>query len=271
MATSVNTLVLIKGGGDVGSAVAHLLYRSGYLPVIVEGPHPATVRRRMSYAQAVFDGEAELEGIRGERVDSINTLQALLPWGKVIPVFVGSASVVLEALQPEVVVDARMRKRERAEPQLEEAPLVIGLGPGFRAQEVVHVVIETNRGPHLGRVITEGEAESYTGEPVAIEGYKRERYIYAPCDGVFKTKLDMGTFVQAGEVVGRIGERKLRVEVSGIIRGITRSGVRIKMGTKVVDVDPRGKEELIAGIGERSRRIAEGVLEAIHRWEDNKS
>jgi xanthine dehydrogenase accessory factor len=133
------------------------------------------------------------------------------------------------------------------------------------------VVIETNRGPHLGRVITEGEAESYTGEPVAIEGYKRERYIYAPCDGVFKTKLDMGTFVQAGEVVGRIGERKLRVEVSGIIRGITRSGVRIKMGTKVVDVDPRGKEELIAGIGERSRRIAEGVLEAIHRWEDNKS
>lgn len=267
MANAVNTLVLIKGGSEIGSAVAHLLHRSGYLPVIVEGPHPVTVRRRMSYSQAVFDGEAELEGIRGERVDSIDTLRALLRWGRIIPIFVGSADMVLEALQPEVVVDARMRKKERAESQIGEAPLVIGLGPGFCAQETVHMVIETNRGPNLGCVITEGEAESYTGEPVAIEGYKRERYIYAPCNGVFKTQLDVGMFVQAGGVVGRIGRRELRAEVSGIVRGITKSGVPVKMGTKVVDVDPRGKEELIAGIAERPRRIAEGVLEAIQRWE----
>jgi xanthine dehydrogenase accessory factor len=266
MANAVNTLVLIKGGGDIGSAVAHLLHRSGYLPVIVEGPHPATVRRRMSYVQAVFDGEAELEGIRGERVDSVNTLRALLQWGKIIPVFVGSTEVVQETLQPEVVIDARMRKKERAESQKDEAPLVIGLGPGFHAQETVHVVIETNRGPNLGRVITKGEAESYTGKPVAIEGYKRARYIYAPCDGMFETQLDVGMFIQAGEVVGRVGEWDLRVEVSGIIRGITKIGVPVKMGTKVVDVDPRGKEELITGIGERPRRIAEGVLEALQQW-----
>jgi xanthine dehydrogenase accessory factor len=267
---AVNTLVLIKGGGDIGSAVAHLLHRLGYPLVIVEDPYPATVRRRMSYAQAVFDGEAELEGIRGERVDSINTLRALLQWGKIIPVFVGSTDVVLEALQPKVVVDARMRKKERAESQLSEAPLVIGLGPGFRAQEVVHVVIETNRGPNLGRVITEGEAESYTGEPIAIEGYKRERYIYAPCNGVFVTQLDVGMFVQVGEVVGRIGEHELRAEMSGLVRGITKSGVPVKTGTKVVDLDPRGKEELIAGIAERPRRIAEGVREAIQKWEKNQ-
>jgi xanthine dehydrogenase accessory factor len=266
-----SALVLVKGGGDIGSAVAHLLHRSGYLPVIVESPHPTTVRRRMSYAQAVFDGEAELEGIRGERVDSVHTLRALLQWGKVIPVFVGSASVVLETLRPDIVVDARMRKKERAESQTHEAPLVIGLGPGFRAQETVHVVIETNRGPNLGRVITQGEAESYTGEPVAIEGYKRERYLYAPGGGVFETPLDVGMFVQAGQVVGRIGGSELHAEVSGIIRGITKSGVPVKRGTKVVDIDPRGQEELIAGIAERPRRIAEGVLKAIHRWEQDKN
>src|SRR5262245_20498478 len=171
-------IVVIKGGGDVGSAVAHLLYRHGYLPVIVESPTPTTTRRHMAFASAVFDGEAELEGVRAERVDSREALKALLRWGKVVPVFAGPIESVLTALTPSVVVDARMRKREIAECQIDQAPFVIGLGPGFRAGETVHVVIETNRGPNLGRVIAQGSAEPYTGEPISIAGYKRERYSY---------------------------------------------------------------------------------------------
>ena len=54
---------MIKGGGDVGSAVAHLLFTNGYQPVIVESPNPATTRRNMSFATAVFEGTIELEGV----------------------------------------------------------------------------------------------------------------------------------------------------------------------------------------------------------------
>jgi xanthine dehydrogenase accessory factor len=259
-------IVVIKGGGDVGSAVAHLLFRNGYLPVIVESSTPSTTRRRMAFATAVFEGEAELEGVRAERVDSPESLKALLRWGKVVPVFVGPAETVLAALTPGVVVDARMRKREIPESQIDQAPLVIGLGPGFRTGETVHVVIETNRGPYLGRVLTEGSAEPYTGEPISIAGYKRERYSYAPVSGTFHTALDVGRWVQAGDILGRVGNHELRAQVSGVIRGITRDGIGVFQGTKVAEVDPRGQEELIAGIAERPRKIAQGVLGAIRRF-----
>jgi xanthine dehydrogenase accessory factor len=256
-------IVLIKGGGDVGSAVAHLLFRNSYLPVIVESSTPSTTRRRMAFATAVFEGEAELEGVRAERVDSIESLKVLLLWRKVIPVFIGTVETALVALTPGIVVDARMRKRETPEQQINEAPLVIGLGPGFRAGETVHVVIETNRGPHLGRVLTEGSADSYTGEPISIEGYKRERYSYASTSGTFHTTRDVGMSVQAGDVLGRIGTHELHAQVSGIIRGLTRDGIGVIQGTKVAEIDPRGQEELISGIAERPRKIAEGVLAAI--------
>jgi xanthine dehydrogenase accessory factor len=259
-------IVVIKSGGDVGSAVAHLLYRNGYLPVIVESPTPSTTRRRMALATAVFDGEAELEGVRAERVDSPASLKVLLRWGKVVPVFVGPVDTVLTALSPGVVVDARMRKREMSESQIDQAPLVIGLGPGFRAGETVHVVVETNRGPNLGRVIAQGNAEPYTGEPISIAGYKRERYSYAPVSGTFHTTLDVGMHIQAGEVLGRVGAHELRAQVAGIIRGLTKDGIGVFQGTKVAEVDPRGQEELVSGIGERPRKIAEGVLEAIRRF-----
>jgi xanthine dehydrogenase accessory factor len=261
-----NTIVVIKGGGDVGSAVAHLLFNSGYAPVIIESAIPTTTRRRMAFATAVYEGEAELEGVRAECVESLAALRALLVWKKVVPVFVGKLEDLLLELSPAVVVDARMRKREVPEVQLDQAPLVIGLGPGFTAGENAHVVIETNRGPNLGRVFTAGSAESYTGEPVSLAGFKRERYTYAPIAGTFHTNLDIGAHVQAGNVLGRVDTHELRAQVTGMIRGITKDGVAVKQGTKVAEVDPRGQEELIVGIAERPRKIAEGVLAALRQF-----
>jgi xanthine dehydrogenase accessory factor len=259
-------IVVVKGGGDVGSAVAHLLFRHGYVPVIVESATPSTTRRRMAFATAIFESEAELEGVRAERVESLAALRALLTWKKVVPVFVGKPEDVLLELFPAVVVDARMRKREIPEVQIAQAPLVIGLGPGFTAGKNVHVVIETNRGPHLGQIITEGSAEPYTGEAISIAGYKRERYAYAPVAGIFHTRLDVGTLVHAGDLLGQVEGHELRAYVAGIIRGITKDGIKVEQGTKVAEVDPRGQEEAVTGIAERPRKIAEGVLEAIRRF-----
>ena len=260
------TIVVVHGGGDVGSAVAHLLFCHGYTPVIVESAMPSTTRRRMAFTAAVFEGETELEGVRAERVESLAALRALLAWKKVVPVFVGKLEDVLLELSPPIVIDARMRKREEPEAQMALAPLVIGLGPGFSAGKNVHVVIETNRGPNLGQVITEGSAESYTGEPISLAGYKRERYAYAPVTGTFRSQLDVGMFVHAGDLLGQVDGHELRAQVAGIIRGITKDGVEVKQGTKLAEVDPRGQEELVSGIAERPRKIAEGVLEAIRRF-----
>ena len=43
--------------------------------------------------------------------------------------------------------------------KITDAPLVIGLGPGFHAGKDAHTVIETNNSESLGKVILSGEAE----------------------------------------------------------------------------------------------------------------
>ena len=257
---------MIKGGGDVGSAVAHLLFTNGYQAVIVESPNPATTRRNMSFASAVFEGTIALEGVQAERVETVGALTSVLEQGERIPVYIGPTETVVTTFAPTILIDARMRKRDIPESQLDQAELVIGLGPGFRAGETVHVVIETSRGPDLGKVITIGSAEAYTGKPIVIQGYGRERYSYAPISGTFRTTLDVGAHIEAGAVLGQVGETEVRAQVSGIIRGITKDGIAVAQGTKTAEVDPRGQEEFVSGIAKRPRAIAQGVLEAVRRF-----
>lgn len=256
--------VVVKGAGDIGSAVAHALFRAGLRPVLVEEPTPATARRRMAFADALFEGAAELEGVRAERVNTPAALHALLASGAAIPIVPRDhAPALLATLQPAAVVDARMRKRERAPCQLHEAPLTIGLGPGFRAGETVHAVVETNWGERLGAVLWDGEAEPYTGQPRAVAGYTRERYLYAPHPGRFHTELAIGAPVAVGQVVAWVDATPLRAPIAGTLRGLTRDGVPVAAGAKVVDIDPLGNTARAVGIGERPRRIAEGVLRAL--------
>ena len=51
----------------------------------------------------------------------------------------------------------------------------------------------------------------------------------------------------------------------GVLRGLTRSGVEVAARTKVIEVDPRGDPTKVLGLGDRPRRIAEGVLKAMAR------
>lgn len=48
-------IVIIKGAGDLASAVALRLYRSGYNIIMTEIEKPTTVRRTVAFSQAVFD------------------------------------------------------------------------------------------------------------------------------------------------------------------------------------------------------------------------
>lgn len=259
-------LVVIKGGGDLASAVAHRLFRDGRAVVIVEEPEPRVVRRKMAFAQAVSDGEATVEGVRAVRTTPGATMERLLETREAIPLLVDPSGEVIRTLRLAVLVDGRMRKRERSDSSVAEAPLVIGLGPGFLAGREAHVVIETARGPDLGKVITEGEALPYNGMPVDLGGFTKERYLYAPVAGVFRTPLDIGALVEAGQTVGEVAGVPLGATVGGTIRGILKDGVRVTRGQKVVDIDPR-EEAVLAGISQKARAIAEGVAAAIAAWE----
>ena len=169
----------------------------------------------------------------------------------------------LAALAPDVLVDARMRKRAVPEVQRGLAPLTIGLGPNFVAGETTDLAIETQWGDDLGTVVSAGPTQALGGEPRAFEGHARDRFIYAPVAGVMRTAAAIAQRVGAGEVVATIGSEELAAPLDGILRGLVHDGVPVDVGAKVVEVDPRGDLTKVFGIGPRPRRIAEGVLEAM--------
>ena len=257
--------VVIRGAGDVGSAVAHRLFCAGHAVAIHESTEPTATRRGMAFADAVFDGHAELEGVRAVRSDGLHDLSALLVAREAIPVVVADLSETLVIVRPEVLVDARMRKRTTPEAQLGLAPLTIGLGPGFVAYETTDVVVETSW-EALGRVVTSGSALPLAGEPRAIAGIGRDRYVYAPVSGVFHTLFRIGDRVQRDEIVARIESAALLAPFAGVIRGLTRNGVSVSVGTKVLEIDPRSDAPVFRGIAERPARIADGVVDAIKTW-----
>jgi xanthine dehydrogenase accessory factor len=255
--------VLIRGGNDIASAGAHRLFTAGYSVVIHEAPQPLTVRRGMAYASAVYEGRVTLDGVIAEHAPTLKQALMLLRSRSAIPVLASAEGHTLTALKPQVIVDARLRKKERSTSRASDAPLVIGLGPGFTAGVEAHVVIETNRGPNLGRIITEGEADPYTGEPIAIGGHSKDRYLYSPCAGIFRTPLDLGARVEAGHVVGNVEGTPLVAKVGGIIRGIVKDGLSVSAGTKLADIDPRGDPTYLSELSQKAWIIADAVLSAI--------
>ncbi len=260
-------LILIKGGGDIATAVAVRLHQAGRRVVVVEAPAAPILRRAMSFGAAIDQGEVVIEGIQSRPAWTAPETATLLAQ-QVVPVWTAGWEGALDALQPEVLVDARMMKRERnSETRRDHAPLVIGLGPGFVAGKDVHLVIETNHGANLGRIIRDGEAEPHTGVARLVEGYGNERYTYAPADGMFLTSKGIGAKVEADELLGRVGAAELRSRFAGIVRGILRSGTEVRKGQRLVDVYPRSDETVTRTFTDRARKIADAVFRAIEMWE----
>jgi xanthine dehydrogenase accessory factor len=254
-------VVLIKGGGEVASGVAHKLARARLRVCLTETARPLAVSRGVAFCEAVYDGEKEVEGVTARRVESASEILKLWRDG-LIAVVVDPETSVRKAIKPDVLVDAIMAK-ENLGTRIGHAPLVIGLGPGFRAGKDVHLVVETNNSERLGRVILEGEAEKNTGIPVAIGGLTKERALHADRDGLFLTDREIGDAAKAGEVIATVDGKPVRAEIDGIVRAMLRNEVEVTKGTKLGEIDPSGNIEDCYTIRPRVRAIAGGVLEAI--------
>jgi len=254
--------VAVRGGGELGSAVARLLFREGIPVVVLERPEPLAVRRLVAFAAAVWDGVAEVEGVPGVRVGSAADAAGLLEEPRHVPLLVDPEARSLERLRPVVLVDARMLKR--ASP-VSGSPgrLAVGLGPGFVAGRDVDAVVETQRGPELGRVIWSGAAQADSAVPTPVQGIDVDRVIRAPAAGAFRSRVSIGDLVAAGAVVGEIAGTPVGAPIGGLIRGLLGDGVSVAAGVKIGDVDPRGAAVDPGRISDKGRAVAAGVLEAV--------
>jgi xanthine dehydrogenase accessory factor len=262
MAPRISELkVLIRGGGEMASGVAHRLRCCHMDVMITEIEAPTAVRRTVAFAEAIYDGAQTVEGITARRAASLAEIHAAWECGEV-PVVVDAAAAIRREINPAVIVDAIMAKKNCGT-NIDDAGLVIGVGPGFRAGVNVHAVVESNRGYHLGRVIWQGEAEPDTGVPAPVAGHAQDRVLRAPKTGIFNAQRAIGDVVDVGEIVGSIEGAAIRASIAGLIRGLLRGGVRVRAGMKAGDIDPRLERGYCYEISDKSRAIGGGVLEAI--------
>ena len=261
MSEKLNLTILIKGGGEVGTAVAHRLAQCHFRVCITEIANPLAVTREATFCEAIYEGEKTVEGITARRIDTPQQVFKIWETGEV-PIIVDPDSQSKSLIHLHVFVDAIMAKKNTGT-SMQDAPLVIGLGPGFTAGQDVHIVIESNNSNNLGRIILEGGAEANTGIPIPVGGHSFNRVFHPPVDGQFTSDKKIGASIVPGDIIGYVEGHALKAEIKGILRGLIRSGVMVNKDTKLAEIDPLARLEDCARIRALPRAIAGGVLEAI--------
>lgn len=262
-------IVLVRGGGDLGSGVALRLRRAGFRVVVLEIAAPTLLRHTVSFGTAVFTGRCAVEEAAARRVDTPEEAAAAVGAGEV-PVLVDPQAAVRRALRPAAIIDAILAKGAPTT-RIDDAPVVVGLGPGFEAGVDAHAVIETLRGPRLGRVLYDGRAADDTGVPGDLGGAAAARVLRAPADGPLEAHRAVGDRVERRETVARVGGAPVVAAVSGVVRGLLWPGVVATRGMKVGDIDPRGDPSVVRTVSDKSLAVAGGVLEAILHFRENWS
>ncbi len=262
--------VVVRGGGEIVSGAIQRLRWAGFRVIVTELPQPLVVRRLCSFANAVFEGTCEVEKTPARLVDSAEeALRYLREHPEGVPVLVDPEARVLGEIEPTVLIDGRMAKRP-LDTRVEQAPIVIAVGPGFEAGVHAHAVIETKGGSQCGRAYFSGKPIEDSGVPCVSSGYREERVLRAPAAGVFEGIKEIEDFVDAGELVGHVRSAEdervpVVAQISGLLRGLIHSGLEVPEGVKLGDIDHRGESSDCCRVAEKADSVAAGVLESIMR------
>lgn len=258
-------LAVVLGTNEIASAVAIPLSRAGYSVVMCHDPFPPVIRRSMSFHDALFDDPAEVDGVIGERAESLLEISSVVSKRERVAVTPLSLTDLLAMRRADVLVDARMQKH-RVTPDFRWlAGVTVGLGPKFVVGVNCDVAVET-RPIHNGGLVEQGSTEAADGVSRKLGGVGAERFVYTTCSGTWRTPVDIGMWVPKGFVVGRHRDVSVYSPLDGFVRGVARDGTFAPEGVKLLEIDPRGRAACWRGVDERGREIADATFDAINRF-----
>lgn len=259
--TMNKNLVIVRGGGDVATGTIQKLNRVGFDVLVLEIERPTCIRRNVAVAQAIFEGEIQIEDIRALRCENTEEIKRAFK-ENLIAVTVDPEGKYIKELKPLCVIDGILAKKNLGTNR-DMAPITIGLGPGFEAGNDVDLVIETNRGHDLGRLIFKGPAAANTGNPGNINGFTTERILRSPASGKVHIIKDLGSVVKKGDVVAKVAGKDVLAGLDGMVRGMINEGLEVFQGMKIGDVDPRVIPRNAKTISDKARLIGGGALEGL--------
>ena len=254
-------LVVIRGAGDIATGIALRLWRARIQVVMTDLEHPTAIRRTVCFSQAIPLACTTVEGVTARRAADASQALEFLVQGA-IPVLADPQGSCIPVLKPDGVVDAILAKKNLGT-RITDAPVVIGVGPGFAVGLDCHAVVETMRGHYLGRALYKGSALPNTGVPGLIGGFAGERVLRAPADGIFRPLLDIGAAVAAGDIAATVDGIPMACTLDGVLRGILPVGTPVFRGMKAGDIDPRCKLEHCYCASDKALAVGGGVLEAL--------
>lgn len=255
-------LIAIRGGGDLASGVALRLFRSGMPVIISELAQPLAVRRMVSFAQAVYSQEITVEGVVAKLAADEQQARLDLELG-FLPVLIDPDLIIVNKLEPTIIIDGRMTKNGQSYELGDRFPFVIGLGPGFEVNSNCNAIVETKRGHNLGRVFWKGQAEPDTKMPESVGIFQEERVLRAPIAGIFHGGRQIGDVVRKNELIASVDEKPICAQFDGVVRGLINDGIHVERQMKIGDLDPRLDPKLCFLVSDKALAVGGGVLEAI--------
>ena len=267
MQPAPDDIVLVRGGGDIATGVVWRLHHAGFRVVVAELSQPLTIRRTVAVSSAVVSGHIDIEGLAARRCDDESSVHSCWNLGEVPVVVAPTLGDVPLSQQVSSIIDCRLAKQP-LDSTVNDADIVIGLGPGFTVGTHCHAVVETMRGHRLGRALFSGMAEPNTGSPGEIEGKSAERVIRAPRAGRIDWSSEIGDWVEEGSVLGVVlAETAMPVHApfTGMVRGLIAPDLQVSAGLKIADIEPRHDPEACTQISDKALAVGGGVVEALHR------
>lgn len=248
--------IIIRGGGDIASGVAYALYMAGYKIIITEIEKPTFIRTEVSYGNAIYKKRMIIEGIESRYIKTQKELDE-----NIINVIIDTKAEIVDSILPLVIIDATISKKNIGLNKNKKY-FTIALGPGYDAGKDCDIVIETNRGHNLGKIIFEGTASPNTGKPANVLGYTEERVIRSPENGKFRKIKNIGDIVMKNEIVGYVGEKEVKTRINGIVRGLINE-IEVTENMKIGDVDPRERKEYAFTISDKAKSLGGATLIAV--------
>jgi len=254
-------IIWVRGAGDLATGIAFRLQKSGFSVVMSDLPQPTSIRRTVCFSEAIVNGETKVEDITARFAADAAAAKSILTAGE-IAVLADPTGETARTLDPIAVIDAILAKRNLGT-KIDDAEIVIGIGPGFTAGVDCHAVVETARGHTLGRVYYSGSALPDTGIPGNIAGFTLERLLRAPKAGVFRGVKKIGDVVEAGEICAYVDDAPVISRIRGVLRGLLPDGLTVCEGMKSGDVDPRCEVSHCFTVSDKALAIGGSALEAV--------